>query len=158
MIDEHESSYVPQAGARRTGQLIVVGLDGSNTSWDAFSWAVGQAARTRGSLIAVFVTPIGEPTAGMAAPYAHAAAEETRELVGAELEHEARQRADESGIELNFVHEHGDAVEALTKVACAAHADLVVVGRSMKRRHHVMGSLGRRLVSRADAPVIVVVP
>jgi len=33
-----------------------------------------------------------------------------------------------------------------------------VVGRSAKMRHHVAGSLGRRLVGRKDAPVVVVVP
>ena len=43
-------------------------------------------------------------------------------------------------------------------VARAMHADLVVVGRSAKMRHHVAGSLGRRLVGRKDAPVVVVVP
>jgi len=37
-------------------------------------------------------------------------------------------------------------------------ADLVVVGRSAKMRHHRAGSLGRRLVGRKDAPVVVVVP
>jgi hypothetical protein len=37
-------------------------------------------------------------------------------------------------------------------------ADLIVVGRSAKMLHHLAGSLGRRLVSRRDAPVIVVVP
>jgi hypothetical protein len=43
-------------------------------------------------------------------------------------------------------------------VARAMHADLVVVGRSAKMRHRRAGSLGRRLVGRKDAPVVVVVP
>jgi hypothetical protein len=47
---------------------------------------------------------------------------------------------------------------ALTSVASAMHADLVVVGRSAKMRHRRAGSLGRRLVGRKDAPVVVVVP
>jgi hypothetical protein len=38
------------------------------------------------------------------------------------------------------------------------HADLVVVGRSAKMQHRRAGSLGRRLVGRKDAPVVVVVP
>jgi nucleotide-binding universal stress UspA family protein len=37
-------------------------------------------------------------------------------------------------------------------------ADLIVVGKSSKLRHHLAGSLGRRLVSRHDAPAVVVVP
>jgi hypothetical protein len=32
------------------------------------------------------------------------------------------------------------------------------VGRSAKMLHHLAGSLGRRLVARKDAPVVVVVP
>jgi hypothetical protein len=43
-------------------------------------------------------------------------------------------------------------------VARAIHADLVVVGRSAKMQHRRAGSLGRRLVGREDAPVVVVVP
>jgi len=43
-------------------------------------------------------------------------------------------------------------------VVRATYADLVVVGRSAKMRHHLAGSLGRRLVGRKDAPVVVVVP
>jgi hypothetical protein len=36
--------------------------------------------------------------------------------------------------------------------------DLVVVGRPAKILHHLAGSAARRLVSRRDAPVTVVVP
>ena len=79
----------PPVGA--TAPVIVVGLDGSPTSWDAFSWAAGAAVRANGRLLAVYV-------------------------------------------------------------------NLMVVGRSAKMRHHVAGSLGRRLVGRKDAPVVVVVP
>ena len=34
----------------------------------------------------------------------------------------------------------------------------IVVGRSAKARHHQLGSLGRRLAGKRDAPVVVVVP
>jgi len=54
--------------------------------------------------------------------------------------------------------EIGDDAVALTSVASAMQADLVVVGQSAKMRHHLAGSLGRRLVGRKDAPVVVVVP
>ena len=54
--------------------------------------------------------------------------------------------------------EIGDDAVALTSVASAMQADLVVVGQSAKMRHHLAGSLGRRLVGRQDAPVVVVVP
>jgi hypothetical protein len=73
-----------------TAAVIVVGLDGSPTSWDAFAWAAGEAIRAYGGLV--------------------------------------------------------------------VYVNLVVVGRSAKMRHHLAGSLGRRLVGRKDAPVVVVVP
>jgi nucleotide-binding universal stress UspA family protein len=46
-----------------TAPVIVVGLDGSSTSWDAFSWAAGEATRSKGNLVAVYVTPAVEPVA-----------------------------------------------------------------------------------------------
>jgi nucleotide-binding universal stress UspA family protein len=65
--------------------------------------------------------------------------------------------ARDHGVDLAFVHTHGDAVTELLRVADSDHADLIVVGRSTKARHHFVGSLGRRLVGRRNAPVIVVV-
>jgi len=44
-------------------RVIVVGLDGSPTSWDAFAWAAGVAARGNGRLVAVHVMPFTEPAA-----------------------------------------------------------------------------------------------
>jgi nucleotide-binding universal stress UspA family protein len=138
--------------------VIVVGLDGSPTSWDAFSWAAGEAVRARGRLIAVYVTPAVEPGVAAGVPYDYAAAEQARRDVAGELREEAEHRAHDLGVPLSFVRERGDIAHSLCSVAHSMGADLVVVGRSAKVLHHVAGSLGRRLVSRHDAPVIVVVP
>ena len=75
-----------------------------------------------------------------------------------QLEDEAQQRAEELGVPIRFVLETGEAVHALTEVAHSTHADLIVVGKSTKMVHHFARSLGRRLVSRRDTPVTVVVP
>jgi nucleotide-binding universal stress UspA family protein len=141
-----------------TAPVIVVGLDGSPTSWDAFSWAAGHATRTDGSLIAVYVTPTVEPAAMFGEPSALAAVEQAREEVAAQLQEEAEQRARDLSVHLGFVWERGDTAPAITRFAESVRADLIVVGRSAKMLHHLAGSLGRRLVSRNDAPVIVVVP
>ncbi len=37
--------------------VLVVGVDGSGASWDAFAWAAGEARRCSGRIVAVFVTP-----------------------------------------------------------------------------------------------------
>src|SRR5207248_7134835 len=44
-----------------TAPLILVGLDGSPTSWDAFSCAAGEAIRCNGGLVAVYIVPAVEP-------------------------------------------------------------------------------------------------
>ena len=136
--------------------VIVVGLDGSPASWDAFSWATGEAARDHGRLVAVYATPVVEPSFGV--PSDCAAAEQALQEVARQLANEAAQWASDAGVPLSFVREPGDVIRALTSVARSAGADLVVVGRSAKMLHHLAGSASRRLVSRRDAPVTVVVP
>jgi nucleotide-binding universal stress UspA family protein len=136
--------------------VIVVGLDGSPASWDAFCWAAGQATRSGGSLIAVYVTSAVTPVVPVPGDFGYA--EQAAQEVAAELKAEGEQRAAEAGVQLTFVRELGDPVHALISVARSAHADLVVVGRSAKMLHHLAGSAGRRLASRRDAPVVVVVP
>ena len=119
-----------------TATVIVVGLDGSPTSWDASSWAAGEALRANGRLVAVYVTPAVEPVAAVTVgvPLDWAAAEQARQQTAGQLKDEAEQRARDLGVPLAFVREIGDGARALTSVACAMHADLVVVGRSAGRQ------------------------
>jgi K+-sensing histidine kinase KdpD len=70
----------------------------------------------------------------------------------------AKRCADDQGVELAFVHVRGDTATELLRLAGEQHADQIVVGRSTKKRHHLAGSLGRRLVAMRKAPIIVVVP
>jgi|SRR5882757_864682 len=138
--------------------VIVVGVDGSSTSWDAFSWAAGEVIRTNGRLVAAYVMPLTDPAAAFGAPYDYAGAENIREEVAAELKDEAERRGRELGIAISFVSDYGDATQTLTEISRAVHANLVVVGRSAKTWHHFAGSLSHRLTCRKDAPVVVVVP
>jgi nucleotide-binding universal stress UspA family protein len=140
--------------------VLVVGVDGSDPSWDAFAWAAGEARRCNGRIIAVFVGPLAEPEAalGIGAPYNYEAAAEVTDRLTAELDAELARRAHELGVEVSFVRQKGDAAHVLTEVARSAHADLVAVGRSAKMLHRLAGSVSRRLVLSRDLPVIVVVP
>ena len=140
-------------------QVIVVGLDGSPSSWDAFSWAAGEAVRGNGTLVAVYVLPlVDSAAASFGVPYDFAGVAQARQEVADELKREACERAEELGVELSFVLEHGDATHVLNDIAREVHANLVVVGRSANVLHRLTGSLSRRLTSRNDAPVVVVVP
>jgi nucleotide-binding universal stress UspA family protein len=143
---------------RSATQVIVVGLDGSPSSWDAFAWAAEEVTRTGGRLIAVYVAPTVEPGAEFGAPINYGAAEEARDEMVAQLHDEAERRARDRGVPLHFLREIGDSVHALVRVSRSMDADLIVVGKSSKILHHLAGSLGRRLVSRRDVPAIVVVP
>jgi nucleotide-binding universal stress UspA family protein len=138
--------------------VIVVGLDGSGSSWDALCWAVGEAVRIKGTVVAVYVTPLAVGAAAFGVALDYAGIEQAREQGAAELKADATSRAHEVGVALRFVTVHGDVTHALTNVARELNANLLVVGRSAKILHRLAGSLSHRLTSRSDAPVVVVVP
>jgi nucleotide-binding universal stress UspA family protein len=138
--------------------VVVVGVDGSPTSWDAFAWGADEVSRTAGTLIAVYVAPTVEPGAEFGAPISYGAAEDARDEMVAQLQDEVERRARARGVPLRFIREIGDTAHALTRVSRSLDADLIVVGKSSKILHHLAGSLGRRLVARHDGPAIVVVP
>lgn len=160
MAQHTEAGRRPDAPDRKdvAPPVIVVGLDGSPSSWDAFCWAAGEAVRISASLVAVYVMPLTDAAAAFGVPYDYTGVEQAREELADELKTEAAHRASELGVALSFVTEQGDATRALTNVCRQLHANLVVVGRSAKVLHHLAGSLSRRLTSRNDAPVVVVVP
>lgn len=139
-------------------RVIVVALDGSPTSWDAFAWAAGAAARSNRQLVAVHVMPWTDPAAAFGVPYDYSGMETARQEIAVELKAEAERRAGEVGVPVRFVSEYGEVTRAVTEAARALHADLVVVGRSAKMLHRLAGSLSHRLACRNDAPVVVVVP
>jgi nucleotide-binding universal stress UspA family protein len=160
MAQDTEAGRQPEAPDRDDVALpvIVVGLDGSPSSWDAFSWAAGEATRSNGKVVAVNVAPFTEVASAFGVPFDYAGVEQARRQVADELKRQAAHRADELGVELSFVCEYGDTAHALIDIACRLHANLVVVGRSEKVLHHLAGSLSHRLTSRNNAPVVVVVP
>lgn len=143
--------------------VIVVGVDGSETSWDALWWATGQALRTRSHVVAAFVTPGVNINVAMAAtfttaPVDYTGAEQIASDRAEHLRHQIEDYEAEHDFRVSFVHAHGDPMTELARIAEEWRADVIVVGRSTKARHHVAGSIGRRLVGRRKAPVVVVVP
>jgi K+-sensing histidine kinase KdpD len=106
----------------------------------------------------VYVIPHPDAIAGFGVPCDYAGLEQARQEIADDLKCDAARLAHELGVAFGFIAEHGDATRALTDVARAMHAHLVVVGRSAKLVHHLAGSLSHRLTSRNDAPVVVVVP
>lgn len=146
----------------RGESTIVVGVDGSSSSWDAFFWACGEARRLDRRLVVAFVTARGDVTSSLAAiggagvnvAEAKAAHAAEAERLGAEV----RRHGAELGVGVEFVHVVGERSKALARLAASRHADAIVVGRSAKFWHHLAGSLGRHLAGLRSAPVVVVVP
>jgi nucleotide-binding universal stress UspA family protein len=154
----HAGSHSP------VNALIVVGIDGSDTSWDAFCWACGETNRLGGRTIAVFVGPTsGAASATASASFTGAVVpygviQQSMTDQARELSEQVRAYGHDHDVDVAFVHTQGDTAKELLRIANADQADLLVVGRSTKARHHLAGSLGRRLVGRRGAPIIVVVP
>jgi nucleotide-binding universal stress UspA family protein len=154
-----EAQELPRAG-------VVVGLDGSPSSWDAFWWACGEARRRGQKLLAVFVSHATGAGAGVAAvacafaPLPSVVHEWQRaaEEMAARLQAEVERHATEQGVEVAFVHCWGEPAKELLRASEAAEADLIVVGKSTKSWHRLAGSISRQLVSWAGSPVVVVVP
>jgi nucleotide-binding universal stress UspA family protein len=157
--DQAHDDYGDRAHAR-----VVVGIDGSDTSWDAFCWACGETRRLGGRTVAVFVGPTSgaasaAATASLAgASVAYGALQQSMTDQAEALGDQVRAYGQDHGVDVTFVRTHGDTAKELLRIAQAGHADLLVVGRSTKARHQLAGSLGRRLVGRRGAPIVVVVP
>ncbi len=140
--------------------VLVVGVDGSPASWDAFLWAADQARRAHGRMIVVFAMPLVDRELAMAfnVPLDYGEVEVARSEMAAKLAAEVARRADELGVEASFVAEYGDAAQALARVAGSTHAGTIAVGRSERTFHRLAGSLDRGLVLSPQSPVVVVVP
>jgi K+-sensing histidine kinase KdpD len=144
---------------------VVVGIDGSASSWDAYWWAYGEARRLSGRLLAVYVSPVASAslaaasTASGVAVLDHHSVERTIVEQAEHLREEIRRCcAQEHGVRVTFVHARGTAGGELLRISEMVNADVLVVGRSEKARHQFAGSLGRHLISKRGAPVVVVVP
>jgi nucleotide-binding universal stress UspA family protein len=153
-----QSGQAHESAASPAGAVVVVGIDGSDTSWDALCWACGETSRLGGRTVAVYVGSATATAIFAGMTVAYGAIQQTMTDQAEELGDQVRAYGRDHGVDLTFVHTHGETATELLRIASSDHADLVVVGRSNKARHHLAGSLGRRLVGRRNAPVIVIVP
>ena len=167
MFADHSWNPSKQAGSPATGATgptglptVVIGVDGSSTSWDALCWGCGEARRMGGRVVAVFtsqgVTASPVPEGGSAMVDDTTDSDDDEQA--GHLAKEIRREADDLGIHLSFIHAHGNPAVELLRIAKVVGADLIVVGKSAQARHRIGGSVGQRLIRRHAAPVVVVVP
>jgi nucleotide-binding universal stress UspA family protein len=143
--------------------VIVVGLDGSDTSHAALHWAVEEAGLRGTRLVAVHAwsfippQPMGDPGL-LAMPAGDLAGQLTAEQDAANdvLSSAVESLGSKPGLEIEQRTVEGDPGEAL--VAESKQADLVVVGTHGRSglTAALLGSVSRHVVAHAACPVVVV--
>ena len=133
---------------------IVVGVDGSDTSWRALAVAIDVARQYQGTVHACFVWPLTaiEERAGFsAAPLSSAEGDGDEERLRGAVVKELR----DAGVEGDFSQREGEIGRELEALASSSNADLMVVGRSRHPTLH-LGGVPRRLLATGQRLVLVV--
>ncbi|MET9082476.1 universal stress protein [Streptomyces sp. NPDC004237] len=136
-------------------KVIVVGVDGSDSSWRAASYAAGLARRQHALLAIVYVQPVLAAGAALGAPVAETTDEIAESLV-AEIRDATERLKGIFEVRWEFHTFRGDAYNGMVKAADELKADAVVVGASEQAGHRFIGSVAIRLVKAGRWPVTVV--
>ncbi|HEY2672930.1 MAG TPA: universal stress protein [Rugosimonospora sp.] len=133
---------------------LVVGVDGSDTSWRALYYAFGVARRQHATVLAVFAvpTPIAFGNDGIVV----GAIAEANEQLADELRPAIQTLAVDFRVRAEFICRVGDPGIMLVQVAQEHHADALIVGASQALIHQVFPSNAIRAVRRCRCPVTVV--
>ncbi|MFE7168774.1 universal stress protein [Streptomyces sp. NPDC101225] len=136
-------------------KVIVVGVDGSDTSMRAAAYAGGLARRQGALLAVVYVQPVMAAGAAMGAPVAETTDEIAEELI-AYIRDATERLKGIFEVRWEFHTFRGDPYGGLVKAADELKADAVVVGASEQAGHRIVGSVAVRLVKAGRWPVTVV--
>jgi nucleotide-binding universal stress UspA family protein len=134
--------------------VLLVGIDGSDTSLRAGAYAAGMARRQRARLVVLYVRPFSA-AAGIGAGAA-TSMQEAYDTVAAELRQTAEEQGARLGIDIVFVERDGNPFTEIVRLAGEIQADAVIVGASTKAGHRFVGSLAVHLVRASRWPVTVV--
>jgi nucleotide-binding universal stress UspA family protein len=158
-----QSEPVVEPPVRRRAErlVVVVGVDGSESSYRALDAAALLISGRTGSLEVVYVahSPAGADMA------AEAQVEAQRSLDQIELELKQAVRSRLEGVEQRWHFQRLDGAVAHELLAAAERASgdygggasvVLVVGSAMHSYHHVVGSVPVALVRHAKYPVVVV--
>ncbi|TJZ57065.1 universal stress protein [Streptomyces piniterrae] len=136
-------------------KVILVGVDGSDSSWRAAAYAAGLARRQASKLVLVYVQPVMPAGATMGAPVVDTTNEIADELI-AEIRGATERLQGIYEVRWEFHTLRGDPYSGLVQMADELKADAVVVGASESAGHRIMGSVAVRLVKAGRWPVTVV--
>ncbi|MET9356141.1 universal stress protein [Streptomyces sp. NPDC006617] len=136
-------------------KVIVVGVDGSDSSLRAAAYAGGMARRQGALLAVVYVQPVLAGGAALGASVAETTDEIAEELV-AQIREATERVKGIFDIRWEFHTFRGDPYSGLKQTADELKADAVVVGASEQAGHRFVGSVAVRLVKAGRWPVTVV--
>jgi nucleotide-binding universal stress UspA family protein len=134
--------------------LILVAVDGSETSLRAGAYAAGMARRQNCDLAVVFVHSVG--AFAKSVPGAISAMEESNRQIATELRATLETESNRRGITSTFYERYGSPLTEVEALADELRADALVVGASTQAGHRLVGSLALQLVRAARWPVTVV--
>lgn len=136
--------------------VIVVGVDGSDSSMRAAAYAAGLARRQNSLLAVVYIQPMG----GLGGAEVGVAVAQAGREAAEDLERQIREAAERHShgrlVRWEFHTTQGDAYGGLVQFADRLKADAVVIGVSEKAGHRLLGSVAVRLVKAGRWPVTVV--
>ena len=136
--------------------VLVVGIDGSDTSWRAMYYALGLARRQRCSVIAVFAVTTAIPVACDGTLIDMPETGQGLKEMAAELRNAVQGLAEECHVSTRFVCAPGDPVLVLGEIAAEHGADAIIIGASQAFTHRFFGSIAVRAIRRCQCPVTVV--
>jgi nucleotide-binding universal stress UspA family protein len=124
---------------------VLCAVDLTRASRNAFDRALGIARANGGRLYVLHAVPPQYPFSW----------HQTERL---ELLTTLHERADRQGVPIRTVEQHGDPARTIVLHANARKADLVVLGSNRRRgwQRFREGSVGERVLRRAEWPVLVV--
>jgi nucleotide-binding universal stress UspA family protein len=134
--------------------VLLVGVDGSDTSLRAGAYAAGMARRQHARLVILYVRPFSV-VPGIEAG-AVTSMQEAHDAVAAELRQNAAEQGPRLGIDVVVVERDGNPYTEIVRLAGEIQADAVIVGASTKAGHRFVGSLAVHLVRASRWPVTVV--
>ncbi|MGW1274168.1 universal stress protein [Streptomyces sp. NPDC002491] len=156
MTEQHSQQPAHQFERGTDGpKVVLVGVDGSDSSLRAAAYAGGLARRQHALLAVVYVQPVMTAGAALGVPVA-----QTTDAVAEDLVAQIREATERTrgifDVRWEFHTFHGDPFSGLAKAADRLKADAVVVGASEQAGHRIVGSVAVRLVKAGRWPVTVV--
>jgi nucleotide-binding universal stress UspA family protein len=134
--------------------VLLVGIDGSDTSMRAGAYAGGLALRQRARLVCLYVRTYSVAAGvGIAAVPSIAKAHDE---IAAELRELVETQSARMGVNAEFVEREGSPFNEIVRLAKELPADAVIVGASTKAGHRFVGSLAVHLVKVSRWPITVV--